>query len=104
MPSSNGESAMPQAPLELQEVLHIETKDGASLPFEVVGILEDPEEGTSYAVLLHEPEDSGDEQFVVTDIAGNLLEDDAFAQQILDEFLTYAREADDEGQPDEETS
>jgi hypothetical protein len=102
MPSSNGESAMPHTPLELKEVLYIETNDGASLPFEVVGILEDPQESTSYAVLLHEPDD-GDEQFIVTDLAGNLLENDGLAQEILDDFLTYARDADEGGPQDEET-
>jgi hypothetical protein len=102
MSSSNGESAMPQAPLELKEVLYIETKDGTSLPFEVVGILEDPEEGSSYAVLLHEPEDRDDGDFIVTDLAGNLLEDEDLAQEILDDFLAYAR-SDEEKQPDEET-
>lgn len=91
MSSSNGESQMPQAPLELQERLYIETTEGESLAFEVVGILEDPEEGASYAVLLHEPE-AGEQQFIVTDLAGNLLDDDEVAQEILDEFLTHARE------------
>ena len=55
MPSSNGESGMPHTPLELKEALNIETKDGASLRFEVVGILEDPQARVSYAVLVHEP-------------------------------------------------
>ncbi|HLY02750.1 MAG TPA: hypothetical protein VKR56_09675 [Candidatus Cybelea sp.] len=102
MPSSNGESAMPHAPLELKEVLNIETNEGASLPFEVVGILEDPQENVSYAVLLHEPENGGEEQFIVTDLAGNLLEDDALAQEILDDFLTYVHEGDEAGTADEE--
>jgi hypothetical protein len=95
MPSSNGESATPHAPLALQEVLYIETNEGASLPFEVVGILEDPQDGVSYAVLVHEPPDRGEEQFIVTDITGNLLENDVLAQEILDDFLTYAQEADE---------
>jgi hypothetical protein len=94
MSSSNGESSQPHAPLELQEVLYVETHDGAKLPFEVVGILEDPEAGASYAVLLHEPEE-GDEEFIVTDLEGNLLENDKLAQEILDDFLAYATEADD---------
>ncbi len=37
--------------MELSEVLHVQTSDGASYDFEVVGILEDPEAATSYAVL-----------------------------------------------------
>jgi hypothetical protein len=80
MPSSNGESGMPHAPLELQEALLIETEDGSSRRFEVVGILEDPQEQISYAVLVHEPAE-GEEQFIVTDLAGNLLEDDKLAQE-----------------------
>jgi hypothetical protein len=93
MASSNGESSSPRAPLELQDILHIQTKEGASLLFEVVGILEDPDEGHSYAVLLHEAEDDVEnEEFIVTDSAGNLLENDRLAQEILDDFLAYAQE------------
>ncbi|HEV3092819.1 MAG TPA: hypothetical protein VGX91_15395 [Candidatus Cybelea sp.] len=95
MASTNGESSQQHAPLELQEVLHIETSDGESLQFEVVGILEDPDSGTSYAVLLHEPEGEEEEQFIVTDLAGNLVNDDELAQEVLDEFLTYACEAEE---------
>jgi hypothetical protein len=93
MPSLNGETSSPHAPLELQDILQIRTQEGASLPFEVVGILEDPDEGHSYAVLLHEPEgDPDNEQFIVTDAAGNLLENDELAQEILDDFIAYAQE------------
>jgi uncharacterized protein YrzB (UPF0473 family) len=81
--------------LELREVLYIETKDGAELPFEVVGILEDPEEHTSYAILMHEGEDEDERQFIVTDLEGQLLEDDVLSQEILDEFLVFAEEAGD---------
>jgi hypothetical protein len=95
---------MPHTPLELKEVLYIETNEGASLPFEVVGILEDPQESVSYAVLLHEPENEGEEQFIVTDLSGNLLENDALAQEILDDFLTYVDEGDEGGAADEERS
>ena len=76
-------------PLELNEVLYIETKEGTSLPFEVVGILEDPDDGKSYAVLLHEHE-RGDGQFIVTDLEGNLLHDERLAQDIVDDFLDEA--------------
>ncbi len=92
MPSHNGESAELQAPLELNDVLHIETTEGASLEFEVVGILEDPEAGSSYAVLWHEAPEPDEGEFIVTDLAGNLLEDDATAQQVLDDFLASAEE------------
>lgn len=96
MASNNGETKT--GPLELSEVLFIETKDGTELPFEVVGILEDPDDGVSYAVLMHEPKDDEVEsEFIVTDLDGNLLEDDELAQEILDEFLVFAEEAGDEG-------
>jgi|SRR5579872_5670133 len=91
MSSNNGEPT--NGPLELSEILHIETKDGTELPFEVVGILEDPEDGRSYAVLMHEPPDDGESEFIVTDLEGNLLEDEELAQEILDEFLVFAEEA-----------
>ncbi len=96
MSSNNGEAK--SGPLELSEVLHIETKEGTELPFEVVGILEDPDDGASYAVLMHEPEDEeGESEFIVTDLQGNLLEDEDLAQEILDEFLVFAEEAGDDG-------
>ena len=99
MQSNNGEAT--SGPLELSEILMIETKDGSELPFEVVGILEDPDDGTSYAVLMHEPKDEeAESEFIVTDLEGNLLEDDALAQEILDEFLVFAEEAGDEGSHD----
>jgi hypothetical protein len=100
MPSSNGESGMPHAPLELQQALYIEAEDGTSLRFEVVGILEDPQEGVSYAVLVHEPE-AGDEQFIVTDLDGNLLENESLAQEILDDFLAYAEDEDEDAAGEE---
>lgn len=98
MASSNGEAG--DAPLELRGTLQIETKDGKRLSFEVVGILEDPGEGRSYAVLMHDdPDQEGgnEEQFIVTDMDGNLLENDDLAQEILDEFLVFTEEASDDG-------
>jgi uncharacterized protein YrzB (UPF0473 family) len=96
MPSDNGENS--SGPLELSEVLYIQTKEGAEMPFEVVGILEDPDNGTSYAVLMHEAKDEGDEgEFIVTDLEGNLVDDEELAQEILDEFLVFAEEAGDDG-------
>jgi len=98
MSSNNGETK--NGPLELSELLYIETKDGGQMPFEVVGILEDPDDGTSYAVLMHEPAEGEDaeSEFIVTDLSGNLLEDDELAQEILDEFLVFAEEAGEEGE------
>ena len=93
MTTSNGESDKPHGPLELSETLTIETDDGATLAFEVVGILQDAEEGASYAVLHHD--DEGEEEFIVTDLDGNLLQDDDLAQQILDDFLAFTDEDED---------
>jgi hypothetical protein len=93
MSSHNGESGQRDAPLELSDVLQIETNDGASLAFEVVGILEDPTESATYAVLHHESEAGGeDDQFIVTDLRGNLLDNETLAQEILDDFLAFAEE------------
>ncbi len=86
-----------EGPLELGESLFIETKEGTELTFEVVGILEDPDDGASYAVLMHEAEKEEDSEFIVTDLEGTLLEDDALAQEILDEFMVFAEEAGEEG-------
>ena len=94
MASSNGESER-RGPLELSERLFIETSDGESLPFEVVGLLEDPDNGASYAVLRRESE--ADEEFIVTDDSGNLLRDERLAQEILDDFLAFAESDDERG-------
>lgn len=104
MTSNNGEShgtAEERGALELRETLFVKTKDGKELPFEVVGVLEDPDSNTSYAVLMYEGEGDGSEEddsqeFIVTDLDGNLLEDDALAQDILDDFLAFAEEASDD--------
>jgi hypothetical protein len=98
MTTSNGESEQSRGPLELNEMLTIETDEGATLSFEVVGVLEDPDAGESYAVLHHEAaDDENDDEFIVTDLQGNLIEDDELAQHILDDFLAFAEEDDDEG-------
>lgn len=88
-------------PLELREVLMIETKDGKELPFEVVGTLEDPDDHKTYAVLMYEDEEKDEQEFIVTDVEGNLLEDEGLAQEILDEFLLFAEEA---GEGEESTN
>lgn len=93
MTTENGEK---NGPLELSDVLRIATKEGAELPFEVVGILEDPESKTSFAVLLHEPEEEDEDgEFIVTDLEGNLIDDEELAQEILDDFLIFAEESGD---------
>jgi hypothetical protein len=89
--SSNGDAGKTQA-LELRDVLVIQTTDDKQLEFEVVGLVED-EEKNAYAVLYCEQED----EFVVTDDKGNLLEDDDLAQEILDDFFVLAEESGAEG-------
>ena len=84
-------------PLELRETLYIQTKEGAELSFEVVGVLEDADNSTAYAVLMHEGEDEDEREFIVTDLDGDLLEDEALAQEVLDEFLLFAEEAAEAG-------
>jgi hypothetical protein len=68
-------------------VLVIETNDGKSLEFEVVGLVED-DENNAYAVCYSESAD----EFVVTDAVGSLLDDDELAQEILDDFFVLAEE------------
>ena len=93
MTSGNGKGRVSGTPLELDDVVTIETNDGLRLTFEVVGILEDADDATSYAVLVNESEDESDGSFIVTDLQGNLLEDPRLAQEIIDEFLGYAEDA-----------
>ncbi len=103
MSRPNGGREKPHTPLELSDVLYIETNDGSSMAFEVVGILEDPEDGSTYAVLRHESTDRDQDDFIVTDLDGKLLEEDPLAQDILDEFLSLAQ-GDDRGAHNGETS
>lgn len=95
MTTSNGDHDERNNPLELSETLTIETSDGKQLDFEVVGILEDSENDTSYAVLRHEAPEAEEDQFIVTDLQGSLIDDDEFAQTILNEFLAFAQDEDD---------
>ena len=81
-------------PLELRDVLVIETNDGQSLEFEVVGLVED-DENNAYAVCYSE----GADEFVVTDNVGTLLDDDELAQEILDDFFVLAEEGAPETEP-----
>ena len=87
MPSRNGESSQ-NAPLELRDVLVIQTTDEKQREFEVVGLVED-EEKNQYAICYCEAED----EFVVTDAVGTLVADEDLAQEILDDFRAFAEEA-----------
>jgi uncharacterized protein YrzB (UPF0473 family) len=104
MATLDGDGEGRKGPLELDETLTIETSDGESLPFEVVAILEDPENDASYAVLRHEASEGKDDEFIVTDIEGNLVDDDALAQAVLDDFLAFAEEEDDRAAHNGETT
>jgi uncharacterized beta-barrel protein YwiB (DUF1934 family) len=88
--STNGESneQQQQQPLELRDVLVIQTNEDKQLEFEVVGLVED-DENNAYAVLYCETED----EFVVTNVKGDLLDDDDLAQEILDDFFVLAEES-----------
>ncbi len=83
-------------------MLHVQTSDGASYDFEVVGILEDPDAAASYAVLWGEGAGNGEGQFIVTDSAGTILEDEDLAQRVLDEFLEFAEEEHGDDESSEE--
>jgi hypothetical protein len=72
----------------LRDVLVIETHDGQSMEFEVVGLVED-DESNSFAVCYSEKSD----EFVVTDDHGHLLANDELAQEILDDFFVLAEES-----------
>ena len=66
----------------------IETTDDKKFEFEVVGLVED-DENHGFAVAYSQEAD----EFVVTDESGKLLEDDALAQEILDDFFVLAEES-----------
>jgi hypothetical protein len=83
---------MSDTPLELNDVLQIHTKDGRLLSFEVIGIVEDAEDESSYAVLVHKPSNGEETQFIVTNLSGDLIENEQLAQDVLDEFLAFAEE------------
>jgi uncharacterized protein YrzB (UPF0473 family) len=96
--TDNGETT--KEPLDLNDVLCIQTKDGEELQFTVVGILQDADDGTSYAVLTPqtsgEAESEDETQAIVTDLQGNLIDDDELAQEILEDFLEIVEESQDE--------
>ncbi|HLW37297.1 MAG TPA: hypothetical protein VKR99_02590 [Candidatus Eremiobacteraceae bacterium] len=61
--------------------------------FEVVGIVEDADSSSRYAVCYSESMD----EFIVTDEVGALLSDEALAQEVLDDFLQQAADTAEEG-------
>ncbi|MGH7737875.1 MAG: hypothetical protein ACREMP_08455 [Candidatus Tyrphobacter sp.] len=83
--------------LDVGDLVPLRTPDGWEMEFTVVALLEEEDGGASYAVLAHEPDDDanddeGDETFVVADEFGNLLEDNALAQEVLDDYLAQTDE------------
>jgi hypothetical protein len=88
---------MAKAPLDLRDTIVMETRDGESIPFSVVALLEDEETKNTYAVLLHEGETDEEHTFIVTDPYGNLVEDDELAQHVLDDYLLYNEEPGETG-------
>lgn len=95
MGASNGQT--PSAPLAVGEVLQLEMEDGSRLEYEVRAILEDSENATSYAILERDLESGDEGEVIVTDLQGNLIEDDELAQDVLDNYLIFAEEAGDNG-------
>ena len=75
-------------PLDLRDVVVVTRDDGSETRFEVVGIVEDDDDN-SFAVCYAETSD----EFIVTDEAGELLQDEELAQEILDDFFVLAEES-----------
>jgi hypothetical protein len=88
-------ATMAKAPLDLRDTVVMQTHDGEEIAFSVVALLEDEETKDTYAVLLHESETDEDHTFIVTDPYGNLIEDDALAQHVLDDYLLFSEEPDE---------
>ncbi len=85
--------------LDVKDRLVVKGADGEDLEFCVMALLEDEEDGAAYAVLLHEPENEDEEEtFIVTDPYGTLLEDDALAQEVLDDYLAAVDESSEDAQ------
>ena len=89
--SDNGQP--PSGKLELEDVLLVETEDDRHLEYEVVGLLEDDESHESYAICYNKAND----EFIVTDEIGKILEDEELAQEVLDHFLSLAEESSEDG-------
>lgn len=87
--------------IELQDRIVVEASEGEAsggqavrhFEFEVVGIVEDSDSQCRYAVCYSEDAD----EFIVTDNAGQLLDDASLAQAVLDDFLAQAARQEDDG-------
>jgi hypothetical protein len=93
----NGRTVSPER-VEIADTIVVERQmpDAAGVTdeqeFEVVGIVEDSDSSVRYAVCYCEAED----EFIVTDDVGVLLNDEALAQEILEDFLEQAAATDEE--------
>lgn len=85
----NGDSGAGEGAVELQDVLVIETTDGKKNEYEIVALIESDDGDENYAVAYSKAAD----EFIVTDARGDLLQDDALAQEILDDFIVFAEES-----------
>ncbi len=97
MTASNGQG--PAAPLDVGEVLQLRMEDGSTLEYEVRAIFEDAETHVSYAVLERERDGEGDadREVIVTDLDGNLIEDDDLVRDVLENYDVFSEEAGDSG-------
>jgi hypothetical protein len=92
-PVASNKSNNTKNPLELRDIVVIENTDGKEIDFEVVGLVEDDEDAC-FAVCYSEAAD----EFVITDVVGNLIKDNELAQEILDDFFVLADESTPETQ------
>jgi hypothetical protein len=85
------------ARIELQDRIVVEARPADAQPeiaaeqfeYEVVGIVEDADSATQFAVCYSERAD----EFIVTNDVGELLDDDGLANDILTDFLDQAGDA-----------
>ena len=92
MPGSNGDNFGDQ--LYVGETLQVQMDDGSTLEYEVRAILENQETQARYAVLERNSDDEAGE-LILTDIHGNLVEDQDEVSDVLDNWLTFEEEAAD---------
>lgn len=95
MSASNGEGSA--GPLDVGELLQLRLQDGSTLEYKVSAIFEDGETHAAYAVLEASAGDAEEGDVIVTDLQGNLIEDQDLAQEVLDNYLVFAEEAGDTG-------
>ncbi len=93
----NGRQVSPDR-VEIEDTIVVE-RSGLDLTeaqheqeYEVVAIVEESDSAVRYAVCYCESAD----EFIVTDDSGDLLRDDALAQEILEDFLEQSSEPVDE--------